>query len=557
MSSPFITPTACFLAAMACLATSASAQDASAQELPGRAFVPPNGLVSVRLDVQQILRSPAFEMAPIEVANAWMLEIFGMELTSVSQVQLLAGMPAGPGEPPFAAVVQLSADFDPTGVDPEVVRLTDLSSSPEGEIEVPRAGSTYRIDGLPNGAMLMHMPNPRTVLVGQTPFVAAMLKSPQGDGALAELIDAHPMREQSVQVIAAVEPARAMLLGSMQQVGGQLPPPLQALSQVPELADALVIDGRFDQRTHIQASILTGSPAEAKRLEKTLKDAIAFGKQLAQAQIQNDIRGEGPVADAQREYAMRISERIALMLEPKTQNDRLVMNVQAGNSVATAGVFVALLLPAVQAAREAARRAQAANNLKQIGLAMHNYHAVHKRFPRNITNDDGEVLLSWRVELLPYLEQQALYERLHLDEPWDSPHNLPLAKISIPVFMDPSAALLPGYAVFQACRGEGLAFDADNDQVSMRDFTDGTSNTIMVIEANAEQAVPWSQPKDVEIDLNNPLANRGRAHPGGFQVLFADGSVQFISENIDVGLFRALLTRAGNEQVGGAVRRGF
>ena len=92
--------------------------------------------------------------------------------------------------------------------------------------------------------------------------------------------------------------------------------------------------------------------------------------------------------------------------------------------IAIIAVLIALLLPAVQAAREAARRSQCVNNLKQIGLAMHNYHAQQNKFPgAAITNKQGKPLLSWRVAILPLLDQQGLYEKFKLDEPWDSPHN--------------------------------------------------------------------------------------------------------------------------------------
>ena len=87
-------------------------------------------------------------------------------------------------------------------------------------------------------------------------------------------------------------------------------------------------------------------------------------------------------------------------------------------------VMLALLLPAVQAAREAARRAQCTNNLKQIGLAMHNYASANGAFPPAAIYDaNGKPLLSWRVLILPYLEQDSLYKQFHLAEPWDSPHN--------------------------------------------------------------------------------------------------------------------------------------
>jgi len=97
------------------------------------------------------------------------------------------------------------------------------------------------------------------------------------------------------------------------------------------------------------------------------------------------------------------------------------------------GILVALLLPAVQSAREAARRAQCSNNLKQIALAFHNYHDTYRTFPpAYIPDEDGNPKHSWRVLILPFLEQRALYEQYNFDEPWDSPNNRIVGNASIP-----------------------------------------------------------------------------------------------------------------------------
>ena len=90
---------------------------------------------------------------------------------------------------------------------------------------------------------------------------------------------------------------------------------------------------------------------------------------------------------------------------------------------------------------ENAARSQCINNLKQIGLAMHNYHAMHKTFPPAYTVDKaGKPLLSWRVLILPYLEQDALYKEFHLDEPWDSEHNRALIDRMPATYRCPDAA---------------------------------------------------------------------------------------------------------------------
>src|SRR4051794_3818491 len=107
-----------------------------------------------------------------------------------------------------------------------------------------------------------------------------------------------------------------------------------------------------------------------------------------------------------------------------------------GSTLVVLAVLIALLVPAVQAAREAARRSQCVNNLKQIGLAMHNYNSAYDVFPPAvITDPDGKPLLSWRVLLLPFLDEQALYEQFKLDEPWDSPNNKPLLSRMPKVFI--------------------------------------------------------------------------------------------------------------------------
>jgi prepilin-type processing-associated H-X9-DG protein len=232
-----------------------------------------------------------------------------------------------------------------------------------------------------------------------------------------------------------------------------------------------------------------------------------------------------------------------------------------GRGMASAGIVlgvfgclftVSLLLPAYRSAREAARRAQCVNNLKQIGLAFHNYHDAYGCLPpAAITDKNGRPLLSWRVAIIPFLEASPLYSKFHLDEPWDSPHNLSLLDSMPFVYACPSdRTLKPGMTGYQAVIGLSAAFTPDFKSLRFADFTDGLSNTLLVGESR--RGVPWTKPDDLPFDMSLPLSGLGSDHGyhnNGFNALFADGSVQFLKSTIAPSVLDALLTRNGNEVI--------
>ncbi|QEG43849.1 DUF1559 domain-containing protein [Roseimaritima ulvae] len=208
------------------------------------------------------------------------------------------------------------------------------------------------------------------------------------------------------------------------------------------------------------------------------------------------------------------------------------------------GILVALLLPAVQAGREAARRMACSNNMKQIGLAMHNYHDAYGSFPPAYTVDEsGQRLHSWRTLILPFMEQQALHESIDFSKPWDDPANQMAANTMIPAYACPSSAIDPTMTSYVAVV-DPSAVMSGTDGIKIRAILDGTSNTIMVTEVASEDAVPWMSPNDISMPAFVNMAASGRGnHPGGGNVLFCDGSVQFMTENTDANVRSSLVTR--------------
>lgn len=211
------------------------------------------------------------------------------------------------------------------------------------------------------------------------------------------------------------------------------------------------------------------------------------------------------------------------------------------------GILLALLLPAVQAAREAARRAECSNNLKQIALAMHNYHEVYLSLPPAYTVDEeGRRLHSWRTLLLPYLEAGDLYEQLDLTQPWDSPANRRFADRLIDLYQCPSSP--DGQTSYMVIVGPETLFPGA-ETVGLSGVQDGLANTVMVLETR-DKSVHWMEPTDLDLDQTDPVINgSGIAshHPGGSQAAMADGSVRFLSNNVDKERLKAMITANGGE----------
>jgi hypothetical protein len=201
----------------------------------------------------------------------------------------------------------------------------------------------------------------------------------------------------------------------------------------------------------------------------------------------------------------------------------------------------------------AAEKTQSSNNLKQFALAMHNFHSAYRTFPAAYsTSKDGKPLLSWRVQILPYIEESRLYEEFHLDEPWDSEHNKQLIPRMPKIYAAPGSKAAREFKTnYLVPRGDETIFNKGK-KPRIQDITDGTSNTIMIVEASDERAVTWTKPDDYEFDGKQPMAGLVGLRRGGFLAAFADGSVRFLKDTIKGETLKALFTRAGGEVIDSA-----
>ena len=220
-----------------------------------------------------------------------------------------------------------------------------------------------------------------------------------------------------------------------------------------------------------------------------------------------------------------------------------------GDAKAQVNAIVGLLVPALGSARQAAQRAQQMNNIKQIMLAMHNYESSYGHFPAAVVIDsESGAKRSWRVELLPYVDNVELYQQYRKDQPWDSEANKAVLARMPDVFRHPTIPEGTTNASIFFAVGKGLVFEKDDkDGTKFSEITDGTSNTVAVVEAKRD--IPWTKPDDIEFDLSGDKLPDLGIVPEGWIVGICDGSVKFISRDIDVDLWKKLLTRAGGEIV--------
>ncbi len=366
---------------------------------------------------------------------------------------------------------------------------------------------------------------------------------------------------REIKAVAAIPPSmQMMLLG--EEMPGDVPQEIQgllrfAMTKIEWASASLSIQDADTGVVRDVLTVKTPSPSDAKQLRAMLENAIDYGVNMVQTQMQEQQNrysggGEMPVPALAFEFAKGIFRTLL----PEVDGDKLVFRIEgeqnqwAVGAVSAGGVMTAMLLPAAQAARGSARRMQCTNNVKQITLGLHNYHDTFMGMPPLYTVDEnGKPLHSWRVLLLPFMEQMALYDQIRLDEPWDSEHNSQFHDRVIDVYKCPdNPTVKPGKACcYTVIAGEGLIPAKKKGERTGGTFAripDGLSNTIFIVEV--KEPFCWMDPMaDVTMDelvkgINAQGGRVGSFHPGGTNIGIFDGSVRFVPDTINKETLRSL-----------------
>ena len=519
-----------------------------AQQPEDLKLVPGNAVAAVHMDLAKLWQSESMkDMRELlnKAGPKALIELekrFVPDPTTVETVTGFVMFPKNPGSPPeFAFLISLKK--------PVEEKALFLSAMPDGE--------TIKKDGInmvvKDDIGLILMNQGKLIAVGAPSLLPTLGKNTapaKGDFARFLKGNAAGLINAAINF----EPIP-------KEVFASAPPPFNSLVNGMQYMEAGIA---VEKTIRLSTTITYEKEEQAKAALKTVKEFAKMGlselkeprKEVEKRVFPKDQVGANPLTDLPEFLAALaglaiLNEAENLLKNPpitlagtSLKADYTTPQISSNALIPTTAIAIGMMLPAVQKVREASQRISSMNNLKQIALAMANYEATFGAFPAAAICDKktGKPLLSWRVAILQYIEEEALYKQFKLDEPWDSEHNLKLAKNMPKVYFHPKANK-PGdnkthYRLFY---GKGAAFEL-NKGFSMGAIAnmDGLSNTLMVVEA--EEPVVWTNPNDLAFDPTKALPKM-LSIDGKFSAAYCDGSVRTFKMPIDPEILKLLIQK--------------
>ena len=505
-------------------------------------YIPTDAVGVIAIRPAALLRRPEFKLL-VEMLQKDKIGVtqYGTTLDKIEQFTVVMLQPAGPRPKTPIEIPAFGGTFI-RATEPSDFKEITARSFPDA-VETKTFGLTYFKSSRPNLDVCYSLLDDRTIVIDRESNLQRLLLS--GKKSRSKLVTSASWKTAATGHFVATFDTD-WLRGEMKFDGRRGGPPLNPTLLAPfspfwEDTDSVILSASIDKKLQIILAANYTSVQGAKRVKDTLIAAITLARNTTKGFRKQTLQSRSP--------------EVPLVLTMLNTADELLGNYKL-EETSTAVRFTtstdfnaAMLTPlflSIQSARIAAGRVQARNNLKQIGLAMHNYHEVYKHFPPAVVygrgNQDKDkvdaVTHSWRVELLPFLEAAPLYQQYKFGETWDSEHNKKILAQMPGVFRNPNDDPKSTNSSYYALVGEGTVFSL-KDGVRIRDITDGTSNTIAVVEA--KRSIPWTKPQDIPFDPKKELPKLGGWNQGGYNVLFCDGSVRFLAESIDKTMLKWLI----------------
>jgi hypothetical protein len=498
-------------------------------------LVTPHDFMAIVIHPRQIARLPLVTEFLQEEMIAAAIKKLGIEPTEVEQIVVLGRMNAKVSAEPSILV---SARFTHE-VNAKEVLSKFSRGTPVEEIKV-RGKTCFRV--MNPFAPMAYAPDKNTVvLAGQE--VEVMKDIVDAGEPKGPLLERLKNADVNSEIVVVVEPGTiANLATILDAIKKNAPPLVGTYLDAAKTVRGGTANFSLHGPTLLSVVFDAKDAGSADNLEELLQQSLRMagaGLVVAKQTMPKDMRST-------LDPLLKLADELVDGGKAAKSGSRVTLDFQRPKDLDTAGAAIAGALgKSIVEARSAARRTQQMNNMKQVTLAMLMYEQIHQSFPPAVIEKDGKPLLSWRVAILPFLEEDVLYKQFHLDEAWNSPHNLAVAKKMPAVFQSPESPKT-GKTRVMLFTGKGAAFDGGK-KIAVADIRDGMSNTILCVEAGADKAVPWTKPEDLPFDEEKPLATLGTISPQGLIAAFFDGHVEQLK--VDNKTLKALITPDGNEVI--------
>lgn len=487
-------------------------------------YVPSNADVVMVVRPGEVMRSEVGKFVEILGTGPSPLSTLKAQGIDVGRIeQVVVGGVIGNSQRPVGVVVVQYADADK-------LQAMMPKSKTLGEV------GSVSLFGLPEEGLVWGAIDGKTVIMGSTLEVTKALSGGKSNTLLERkawnTVKSSPLaiivKSETIRAASKADPASTIHtpqaeLKRMLTVFGMAAP-------FWDETDAVAMQVQVDKDLQVTLHTESGSESQAQEVMSTATALATLGRNFLKT-LQESNQLKQPVqillADAARETLAKMkattsggSATVSLMLADKEK--------------------VASVLPSlIASARHEAQLQVSTNNMKQIGIALHNYHDTYGKMPPAILyGPDGKTPHSWRVAILPFLDQAALHREYRFDEPWDSENNKKLLAKIPQTYQDPSEKGKSTNTSYFAVAGPKTIINLGAMGARMADITDGTSNTIMVVDAKKD--VPWTKPEDLAIDTPASLLGYDKDK---FIAGLGDGSVRMIPKTIDPAMLKWLFLR--------------
>jgi Protein of unknown function (DUF1559) len=507
---------------------------------------------SPQVDAKPVVASP-LDLVPADaglVAHAKAADVWKLPLIAELRKKF------GKGAEDFLAKIVAEGGIAPDSVDTVTFHYPKLPQGPGDEqlfcvqvvTKVPYEAEKLLPGLRPKGEMakgnaiplvgdfVLHLISEKHFAVAHKSLTESLLKgAPAKEGTHANLLKV--AREGKHTIVFGFDPSALP-----NEIFTAAPPELQPFLPLLK-SKSIYATGDASETLKLQVHFATDSDEASTEAERALKLAV----QLAETNLAEVMKQEGNpeltemkplIADLVQSF-----QKAKVTRESNRVSGELSMKLDSRKVEVIAKSFLRV--------GDASERATSSNNLKQIVLAMHNFESTSQTFPAaSICDKKGKALLSWRVAILPCIEQQELYKEFKLDEPWDSDHNKKLIGKMPKIYMNPGSPQKDGdgktqYRVFV---GNDAAFDYVQG-AGIRTFTDGTSNTMLVCEA--KEAVVWTKPEEIEWDPKKPILPLLFFRDNAVcMIAMADGSVRAVSIKVSEKTLKNLIQKGDGNVVG-------